>query len=274
MSALAEYLIGLAGALFVFGLAGLFTAGRKSRSRPGRARLERFGGRLGLAERIRRAGLEGALSPSSVVVAKVFALALALALLLPLVTLMPGRTGALVAALGAGTGFLLPDLVLARRARERHLRMVAALPDSLDLLATVLGAGRTTGAAFAAVARWGRGPLASELELVSRTIEAGAPREAGLELLRKRIGGVEVSAFTSGMERSMRLGSPVAEELRRQATDLRARHRRQIVEQASRAAPKIQLVIALILVPAVLLLVVAVLVANADRLVGAAFGQG
>ena len=44
--------------------------------------------------------------------------------------------------------------------------------------------------------------------------------------------------------------------------------------QAARAAPKIQLVIALVLVPAVLLLVVAVLVANADRLIGAAFGQG
>lgn len=272
MRVVAEYLIGLAAALFMVGALGLL--GREPGSRSGRVGLDRLGRRLGLPERIRRAGLDGALSPSSVVVAKALALALALVLLLPLVTLMPGRIGGLVVSIGAGAGFLLPDVILGRRAKRRHLRIVAALPDSLDLLATVLGAGRTTGAAFAAVARWGRGPLASELELASRKIEAGASREEGLGLLRDRIGGVEVSAFTSGMERSLRLGSPVAEELRRQATDLRARHRRQIVEQASRAAPKIQLVIALVLVPAVLLLVVAVLVANADRLIGAAFGQG
>lgn len=274
MSVVAEYLVGVAGALLVFGVSGLFRRGRDARARSGRAGLERFGRRLGLTERIQRAGLEGMLSPSSVIIAKGICLVAALALLMPLMTVMPERTGGLVAALGAGAGFLLPDLVLVRRARRRHQRIVAALPDSLDLLATVLGAGRTTGAALAAVARWGRGPLASELELASRKIEAGSSREASLALLRDRIGGIEVAAFTSGMERSLRLGSPLSEELRRQATDLRARHRRQIVEQASRAAPKIQLVIALILVPAVLLLVVAVLVANADRLIGAAFGPG
>jgi uncharacterized protein involved in exopolysaccharide biosynthesis len=45
-----------------------------------------------------------------------------------------------------------------------------------------------------------------------------------------------------------------------------------VVERAARAAPKIQLVIALVLVPAVMLLVVAALVANSDRLIGFAFG--
>ena len=274
MGVLAEYLVGVAGALLVFGISGFLDRGPGPRTRSGGTGLERFGGRLGLTERIQRAGLDGVVSPSSVVVAKGICLVTALVLSLPLMTVMPERTGGLVAALGAGTGFLLPDLALVRRARKRHRRIVAALPDSLDLLATVLGAGRTTGAALAAVAHWGRGPLASELELASRKIEAGSSRETALALLRDRIGGVEVAAFTSGMERSLRLGSPLSEELRRQASDLRARHRRQIVEQASRAAPKIQLVIALILVPAVLLLVVAVLVANADRLIGAALGQG
>ena len=39
-------------------------------------------------------------------------------------------------------------------------------------------------------------------------------------------------------------------------------------EKAARAAPKIQLVIALILVPSVLLLMVAALIANGDALLG------
>ena len=274
MRVLAEYLVGLAGALASLGLSGLIGSDRTKRSRAAFSRLEKLGRQLGLNERIRRAGLEGSLSPSTVVLAKGICLASALLVALPLISFLPGRTGAVIAALGTGAGFLLPDLLLVRRARRRHARIVAALPDSLDLLATVLGAGRTTGAALAAVAHWGRGPLAADLGLASRTMQAGASREEGLSLLRERIGGPEIASLTAGIERSFRLGSPLSEELRRQATDLRARHRRLIVEQASRAAPKIQLVIALILVPAVLLLVVAALVANADRLIGAAFGSG
>lgn len=256
------------------GLSFLLSTRLPGKVPPGPGRLELLGHRLGMEDRIRRAGLEGSLSPSTVVVAKFIGLSLGLAVTFPLVTLFPGRAGAVVAALASGAGFLGPDLLLIRRTRRRHRRMVAALPDSLDLLATVLGAGRTTGAALSAVSRWGRGPLSAELGLAARTIEAGAPREEGMRLLRERVGGIEIAAFTSGVERSMRLGSPLSDELRRQATDLRIRRRRLIVEQASRAAPKIQLVVALILVPAVLLLVVAVLVANADRLIGAAFGQG
>jgi len=268
----AQVMIGLAGSLLVLALAALSSGG----SRAGRGEAERPSGRLpaGGSGRIRRAGLEGALSPSALAVARAAGLVVGLMVGLPLVPLLPQRTGAVLAALGAGFGFLAPDLLLARRARRRHRRIVAALPDALDLLATVIGAGRTTGESLRAVAKWGRGPLADEFGLVARRIEAGMPTAMGLALLRERVGGPEVAAFTSGLERSLRLGSPLAVELRRQASDLRSRRRRLIVEQASRAAPKIQLVIALVLVPAVLLLVVAVLVANADRLIGAAFGPG
>lgn len=257
-------MVGVAGALFVFALAGLGSGGRRRERQPAESRADRSG----------RVGPAGAVPSSSMLLARCFFLAVGLSVGLPLVPLLPARTGPALAALAAGLGFLAPDLILARRARRRHRRIVAALPDSLDLLATVLGAGRTTGAAFGAVARWGRGPLAEEFGLVARRIEAGIPNEQGLALLRERIGGPEIAAFTSGVERSLRLGSPLSEEMRRQASELRVRRRRLIVEQASRAAPKIQLVIALVLVPAVLLLVVAVLVANADRLIGAAFGSG
>ena len=60
---------------------------------------------------------------------------------------------------------------------------------------------------------------------------------------------------------------PLADQLRRQSASLRQDQRRAIEEEAARAAPKIQLVIALILVPSVLLLIVAALAANADSLI-------
>jgi tight adherence protein C len=75
-----------------------------------------------------------------------------------------------------------------------------------------------------------------------------------------------VAALCAAIERSRRYGSPLAEQLRRQSSALRRDQRRLVEEHAARAAPKIQLVIALVLVPSVLLMIAAALIANADVL--------
>ena len=75
-----------------------------------------------------------------------------------------------------------------------------------------------------------------------------------------------IATLCAAIERSRRYGSPLADQLRRQATVLRRDQRRTVEERAARAAPKIQLVVALVLVPSVLLMIVAALVANADVL--------
>jgi tight adherence protein C len=67
------------------------------------------------------------------------------------------------------------------------------------------------------------------------------------------------------IERSRRYGSPLAEQLHEQASALRSSQRRRIEEDAARAAPKIQLAVALLLVPSVLLMIAAGLLANLDR---------
>ena len=72
----------------------------------------------------------------------------------------------------------------------------------------------------------------------------------------------------NALERSSRYGSPLADQLREQATALRLDQRRRIEEDAARAAPKIQLVVALVLVPSVLLMIAAALIANSDVLLG------
>jgi tight adherence protein C len=67
-----------------------------------------------------------------------------------------------------------------------------------------------------------------------------------------------------GDRASRRCGSALG-PLREQATALRGIQRRRIEEQAARAAPKIQLAVALLLVPSVLLMIAAGLLANIDR---------
>ena len=78
--------------------------------------------------------------------------------------------------------------------------------------------------------------------------------------------GSELATLCASIERSRRLGAPLADQLSRQATALRRDQRRDVEEAAARAAPKIQLVVALVLVPSVLLMIAAALIANADVL--------
>jgi len=59
---------------------------------------------------------------------------------------------------------------------------------------------------------------------------------------------------------------PLADQLRQQASGLRGDQRRRIEERAAKAAPKIQLVVALILVPSVLAMIAAALLAHLDSL--------
>jgi len=77
-----------------------------------------------------------------------------------------------------------------------------------------------------------------------------------------------VGALAAALERSRTYGSPLAEQLHEQATGLRRDARRRIEEHAARAAPKIQLVVALVLVPSVLLMLTAAILAHADAFFG------
>ena len=178
----------------------------------------------------------------------------------------PGRTSLLVLVGLPVAGFLLPDALRERRARQRHRRLVAALPDALDLRAVSAGSGRGPAAGIEQLARAGEGPLAEEMRLTVAELSYGVPLGAALASLRGRVRGNELATLVAAIERSRRFGSPLADQLQRQATALRRDSRRAVEERAARAAPKIQLVVALVLVPSVLLMIAAGLIANAGTL--------
>jgi tight adherence protein C len=231
-----------------------------------RGRAARAALRLGLPARIARAGLEGRISLAGVLLAKLVS-ALAGGLTgLSLAPLAPGRIALLVAAGLPAAGFFAPDALLERRARLRARRLLGALPDACDLLAVAAASGRGPGEGLTEIARSGQGPLAEELRMTAAELSCGQPLSAALRALRARVPGGEVATLCAAIERSRRYGSPLAEQLRRHSGALRRDQRRAVEERAARAAPKIQLVVALVLVPSVLLMITAALIANADVL--------
>jgi tight adherence protein C len=223
---------------------------------------------LGMAERLTRAGLSGRVPVTAMLLGRAGGAAIGLFAAALAAPAAPGRISWLVFIGLPAAGFVAPDALLERAARRRGERLLVALPDVLDLLAVSAASGRSAAAGFAELSASTEGPLAAELGIAVAEISCGRPQDLALGSLRERVGGSAVAALVAAIERSRRHGSPLADQLRRQASALRTDQRRRVEERAARAAPKIQLVVALVLVPSVLLMITAGLIANADVLLG------
>ena len=213
-----------------------------------------------LAARIEAAGRPGGLGERELMAAKAAAALAGGGVGATLSAAAPGRLGPLLLVGGPCAGFLAPDLWLARLAASRARRVRRELPAMLDLLRVTVQAGLSLQAALASVGRRTSGPLAHEWRALARETELGVPLLSALEGSVRRFPLPEIRAFASALERAIRHGAPLAEALAAQAREARFALRRRVQEDAARAGPKIQLVVALLLVPSVLLLVAAGLV--------------
>jgi tight adherence protein C len=175
---------------------------------------------------------------------------------------MPGRLGIAVIAFAPAAGFLAPDLWLGRRAAERARAVRRELPPLLDMLRVTVDAGASLPAAMSAVGGRARGPLAREWSTVGREVALGVPLVDALEAMGRRLPQPEVAALVGALDRARRHGAPLGASLAAQARDSRLAVRRAVQEEAAKAGPKIQLVVALLLVPSVLLMVAAALLAS------------
>ncbi len=221
-------------------------------------------GRFGLTRRLTKAGLADRISVQGLLAGKVGGALAGFLWGMVIAPVAPSRLAWIVAAGLPAAGFLAPDAWLERRARMRLRALRAGLPDALDLLAVGTAAGRSPLAGLSELGK-GEGPLARELAMLSAESSCGMSQREALASLRRRAPVREVAAMCGVIERSHRYGSPLADQLREQASALRGVQRRRIEEHAARAAPKIQLAVALLLVPSVLLMIAAGLLANVDR---------
>jgi tight adherence protein C len=248
-------------------LAALAGERRRTKRRPRLiAAIARLGRRFGapappagLEQRIEAAGAAPALRVGDVMAVKAGAGLLALFAALPLGTALPGRLGPVVAVAAPAGAFFVPDLWLTRRIRRRGRAMAHELADVLDLLRVAVDAGLSPGRALQEVGRRRHGALAAELRGAAARIDMGVPRAIVLETLERRCPTEGIAPLTAALLRAERHGAPLGPALAALAADARARHAQRLRERASRAAPKIQLVVALLLVPAVMLLVGAAL---------------
>ena len=171
----------------------------------------------------------------------------------------------MTAVLGAA-GFTLPNFLLGRRVASARAEASAAAPDLLDAVAVCVTAGLSPRTALERAGAVVRGPLARELEAARRQVALGTQWRSALRGVADRTGLPELRRLSITLERSERLGSPVADQLRRLARDVRNERRLRDEERARRAPVAMLFPLVLCILPAFVLAAVvpAMLVAAKD----------
>jgi tight adherence protein C len=166
------------------------------------------------------------------------------------------RGKAAFAACVVATGFLWMDVWLAGRARRRQARIDRDLPDFLDVVAVTVGAGLGFRAAFARVAARLGGPLSEEITTALRQMELGADRRSAFEDLRRRNPSESLGRVVTALLQAEELGAPLTDALVALGGEMRRYFAQDARRRAARAAPRVSLVITMVMVPGALVLMV------------------
>jgi tight adherence protein C len=151
---------------------------------------------------------------------------------------------------------VLPLYWLRLRLGARKKALLKALPDAVDLIVTTVEAGLGLDAALAEVGRETRGPLGEELRLTVRETTLGRSRRDALNRLIERTQLPELRTFVQSVIQAEQTGIPIGQVLRTQAAQIRLKKRQRAETEAQRAPVKMVMVLALLVLPAMLLLVI------------------
>ena len=168
----------------------------------------------------------------------------------------PPMTTALgIVMLGAGLGFLAPELWLKMAISKRSDLIKKALPDTLDMLVISVESGLGLDAAFQRVGDEMHNVhpiLAEELQLITAETQMGIPRSEALNNFATRTGVDEAKSLVGVVNQAERFGTSIAQALRRQSGALRVKRRQAAEEKAQKTTVKLMLPLILFIFPAIL----------------------
>lgn len=172
------------------------------------------------------------------------------------------RAALLLLVVLPATAFLAPDILLSRRGRRIRARVLAEVPDVSERLHLAVSSGLPPLRALAVATRGGSGPLGREMAEAAARAQAGVPFSDALARVVTRCPSAEVTALVAALVRCQEQGADIGALLLGISAAARRREALRIKDRAQRAAPKIQLAVALLLVPAALALIAASLVSG------------
>ena len=147
----------------------------------------------------------------------------------------------IVALGGLGVGYVLPGMILARKAKKRAHRIRLSLADMLDLLVVSVEAGLGLDQALQRVGselEFAYPELSDELRLINLELRAGKPRSEALRNLADRTGVDDLSSLVTMLIQTDKFGTSVAQSLRVYSETLRTKRRQRAEEAAAKTGVK------------------------------------
>jgi tight adherence protein C len=178
----------------------------------------------------------------------------------------------LLAVVLAGLGWVWIDMWLGQAGRRRQERIDRDLPDFLDILSVTVSAGVGFRPALTRVAEALGGPLGEEVLTGLRQMDLGVSRRDAFTALRRRNDSQALGQFVTALLQAEELGVPLAQALANLATDMRRDFYQLARRRAARAAPRVSLIVSIVVVPGAVLLIIGALFIGSGSNVGGVFG--
>jgi tight adherence protein C len=149
---------------------------------------------------------------------------------------------------------ILPDFTLKRAVTNRQAKIIAALPDTLDLLTVSVEAGLGFDQALMKIVEKTKGPLAEECKRVLHEIRIGKSRRDALREMGNRTGVEDLQTFVAAIIQADQLGVSIGNVLRIQSQQLRQKRRQKAEEKAQKAPVKMLIPMILFIFPSLFIL--------------------
>lgn len=159
------------------------------------------------------------------------------------------------ALLGAGLGFLAPNLWLGMAISKRKEQVRRGLPDTLDLMVISVESGLAFDSALQRVSdemQRVHPALAEELQIVTLESQMGIPRSEALSNFVARTELDEVKSLVAVINQAERFGASVSRALRNQSDSMRTRRRQEAEERAQKTTVKLMAPLILFIFPAIM----------------------
>lgn len=174
---------------------------------------------------------------------------------------IPGLIGLLLA--------IYPGVWLAATVKRRHLSIMKALPNVIDLLTLSVESGRDLLSSLRDIlARRRMDDLGEELTRTFQEIQLGRKRSEALRALADRVRQIDLTATVNAIIQAEELGVSIARQLRIQGDMQRAKRFALAEKLANEAAVKIVLPLVVFIFPAVFIILLGPLVLQTIRVFG------
>lgn len=155
------------------------------------------------------------------------------------------------------TGFYGPTIWLRQRIRSRRRSIRESLPNALDLLQISVEAGLGLDAAIVRVSHElasAAPDISAEFMMLELEIQAGKERRKAFADMAARTGVDEVAAFANVIQQAAQFGTSISKALTTYADEIRLDRELQAQEKANRLPVQMSAVMALMMMPALLMI--------------------